>query len=309
MTKISIIIPCYFNEKNIPVTGKRLIENEINFPKDTLFEYVFVDDGSKDKTLEALLNFKKEYPDKVKIVKLAGNVGSYNAIVAGLETGSGDCYSVISADLQDPPELISKMMTHWRNGIKFVVANRVDRKESFFTKIFSNLFHSLIKKIALSNIPDGGFDFVLFDKQLRDELLKIKEKNTNSLYLLAWMNYEMVSIPYVRIKREIGESKWTLKKKLKLFVDSFVSFSNAPLRLITILGFLLGISALIYAIIVIIEKLNGNIAVSGFTSMMLVILFVGSFQMIAIGILGEYLWRVLDASRNRPLYIIEKVYE
>lgn len=309
MAKISIVIPCYFNEKNINPTLSRLLANESSFPAATIFEYIFVDDGSKDNTLKELLIQKNKYPEKIKVVKLAGNVGSYNAIVAGLEIGTGNCFSVISADLQDPPELITKMFTHWQNGIKFVVANRNNRDESFLKKRISNLFHSLIKKFALENIPEGGFDFVLFDEQLRDELLKIKEKNTNSLYLLAWMNYEMVSIPYNRQKREIGESKWTLKKKIKLFIDSFISFSYVPIRIITFLGISLGLISLTYALYVLYNKLSGNIDVSGYTSIMLVALFIGSFQMIALGILGEYLWRVLDASRNRPLYIIEKVYD
>ena len=309
MAKISIVIPCYFNEENINPTFNRLIENESNFPAETLFEYIFVDDGSKDNTLNELIFQKNKYPGKVKVVKLAGNVGSYNAIIAGLQMGTGDCFSVISADLQDPPELIAKMFSYWQKGIKFVVANRINRNESFFYKSLSNIFHYLIKKLALENIPKGGFDFVLFDEQLRAELLKIKEKNTNSLYLLAWMNYEMVSIPYTRLKREIGESKWTLKKKIKLFIDSFISFSYFPIRIITILGLVLGLISLAYASFVLYSKLSGNINLSGYTSIMLVSLFIGSFQMIALGILGEYLWRVLDASRNRPLYIIEKVYE
>ena len=162
---------------------------------------------------------------------------SSNAIVAGTEYSTGDCVSVITADLQDPPELIAKMYDYWLKGIKFVVANRTNREESFVKKTLANTFQYLIKKHALPNIPKGGFDFVLFDKQLKEELIKIKEKNTNSLYLLAWMNFEMVSIPYTRLERKVGVSKWTFKKRMKLFIDSFVSFSYLPLRLITILGF------------------------------------------------------------------------
>ena len=308
MPKISIVIPCYYNELNIPITGPALIENESNFPSDVTFEYVYVDDGSKDQTLKALLDLKQKYPEKIKVVKLAGNVGSYNAIVAGTEYSTGDCVSVITADLQDPPELIAKMYDYWLKGIKFVVANRTNREESFIKKTLANTFQYLIKKHALPNIPKGGFDFVLFDKQLKEELIKIKEKNTNSLYLLAWMNFEMVSIPYTRLERKVGVSKWTFKKRMKLFIDSFVSFSYLPLRLITILGFLTGFSTLIYAMVVIFLKLTGNVPVSGWSSMMLVILLTSSFQMIGIGVLGEYMWRVLEASRNRPLYIVDKVY-
>lgn len=309
MPKLSIIIPCYYNEDNIPVTGQKLLENEASFPAGTEIEYVFVDDGSKDDTMRSLLAFKEKCGGRVRIVKLAGNVGSYNAIVAGMEYATGDCCTVISADLQDPPELIPKMYDYWLKGIKFVVASRTDREEPFFSKAFSNFYHFMIKKLALSNVPKGGFDFVLFDSLLKDELLKMKEKDTNSLYLLAWMNFEMVNIPYKRARREIGKSRWTLKKKIKLFIDSFVSFSFFPLRLITVLGFIIGFVALIYSGIIIAQKINGKIPVSGWSSMMLIVLLTSSFQMIAIGILGEYLWRVLEASRKRPLYIVEKVYE
>ena len=309
MPKLSIIIPCYFNGENIPITKQRLLENEELFEKDVTFEYVMVDDGSKDNTVEELIKFKNEQPGKVKIIKLAGNVGSYNAILAGMNYATGDCCVVIAADLQDPPELMVKMYGHWKNGIKLVVGNRADRDESFFQKAFSNTYHKLIQKFALKNIPDGGFDYVFFDKQLKDEVVKINEKNTNTLYLLAWLNYDMVCIPYTRVKREVGKSRWTLQKKIKLFIDSFISFSYAPLKFISITGITLGFIALIYSLVIIVLKFSGSIEPSGWSSMMVVILFVSSFQMIGLGIIGEYVWRNLEASRQRPVYVVDKVIE
>ncbi len=309
MPKISIIIPCYFNEENIPITKATLLRNELLFDSDVTFEYVMVDDGSKDNTLGELIKFKNEQPNKVKVIQLAGNVGSYNAILAGMAYATGDCCVVIAADLQDPPELMVKMYAHWKNGIKLIVGNRADREESFFQKVFSNTYHKLIQKFALKNIPNGGFDYVFFDKQLKDEVVKINEKNTNTLYLLAWLNYDMVCIPYTRIKREVGKSRWTLQKKIKLFIDSFISFSYAPLKFISITGILLGIGALIYIFFIIFMRLTGHIDVGGWSSLMVVILFVSSFQMIGLGIIGEYVWRNLEASRNRPVYVVEKVHE
>ena len=143
---------------------------------------------------------------------------------------------------------------------------------------------------------------------VREEVLKMKEKNTNSLFLMIWMGFDFVSIPYTREERKIGKSRWTLKKKLKLFVDSFVSFSFFPIRAITSLGFLLGVSAFLYGIFVILARMSGLISAEGWSSLMLVLLFVSSFQMISMGILGEYLWRTLDASRNRPNYLVDKVF-
>lgn len=309
MPKLSIVIPCYFNEGNIPLTTAELISNENHFPDDLDFEYVLVDDGSKDNTYNELLKFREKFPSKVKIIKLAGNVGSYNAILAGLHYASGDCNVILTADLQDPPELIPKMYQYWLNGIKFVIANRTDREESWSQKFFSNTFHKLMKKLALKNIPEGGFDLVLFDKQLRDEAVKMSENNAHLIYLLAWLNFDYVSIPYVRRKREIGKSRWTPQKKIKLFIDSFVSFSFFPIRVISVMGIILGIAAFLYGLFVIIAKLTGLISLAGWTSIMVVLLFVSSFQMISLGIIGEYVWRSLDAARNRPNFIVDRFHD
>ncbi len=307
MPKLSVIIPCYHNAANIPVTTSELIANESKFPESLLFEYIMVDDGSKDNTLEALCTFKQQYPDKVKIIKLSGNFGSYNAILAGMKYATGDCNVVITADLQDPPELMVKMYEHWVRGIKLVIANRTDREDPFFSKLFALQYQKLIKKYALKNLPEGGFDYCLFDKQLRTQVVEMNETNTNSLYLLLWLKYDYVSIPYTRKKRSIGKSSWTFQKKLKLFIDSFVSFSYAPLRLITIIGLLLGLLSFIYALYVIFARLSGLIEVQGWTTMMVVFLLVSSFQMMALGIMGEYLWRNLESSRKRQAFIVDEV--
>jgi dolichol-phosphate mannosyltransferase len=307
MPKLSIIIPCYYNEHNIPVTSAALLENEVNFPPEVSFEYVMVDDGSKDGTFKALEAFKNKAPNKVKVVKLASNVGSYNAIMAGMSVATGDVNVMITADLQDPVELMPKMYEHWCRGYKLVIANREEREESFSKRLFANTFQWLMKNLALSNLPDGGFDYVLFDKSIREAIVQMDEKNTNSLYLMVWMGHEYVNIPYKRRERKIGKSRWTLKKKIKLFIDSFVSFSFFPIRAISVTGLILGVVALIYAMVVLISRFSGLIKVEGWTAMMVVFLFVSSFQMIALGILGEYVWRTLDASRNRPNYIIDKV--
>jgi len=307
MPKLSIIIPCYYNELNIPETSAQLLENERNFPSDVQFEYVMVDDGSKDLTFFELEKFKSLSPEKVRLVRLATNVGSYNAIVAGMSVATGDVNVVITADLQDPVELMPKMYEHWLKGFKLVIANRLEREESFSKSFFSKSFQFLMKKFALSNLPDGGFDYVLFDKMICKKVVEMDEKNTNSLYLMLWLGFEYVNIPYVRRERKLGKSRWTLKKKIKLFIDSFISFSFFPIRAISVSGFVLGAAALAYAVVVILSRITGKVHVEGWTAMMVVFLFVSSFQMIAMGILGEYVWRTLDASRNRPNYIIQEI--
>ncbi|MCF8236879.1 MAG: glycosyltransferase family 2 protein [Saprospiraceae bacterium] len=307
MALISIIIPCYYNEENLPVTFGRLQKMEDMLPEGTRVEYLFIDDGSGDGTYAVLEGFQQSQPERVVLLKLAGNVGSYNAILAGMGFAKGDCCTVISADLQDPPELIPQMFDYWRQGFKLVLANRQHREEGWFKQLFAGIFHRVIRRFALKNMPKGGFDFVLFDQKLCTEVVQMDEKNTNTLFLLPWLGYPYVNIPYVRQQREIGRSRWTLAKKVKLFIDSFIAFSFFPIRMIAVSGLILGVLAMGYALYILYARLTGHIDVEGWSALMLVILLVSSFQMVALGILGEYLWRTLDAVRKRPNFVIDQV--
>lgn len=303
---ISVIIPCYFNELNIPVTFKQLLENESGFDSNYSFEYVFVDDGSGDDTWGALQRVKADYPEKVKIIRLAKNVGSYVAIQAGMNGAMGDLNVIISADLQDPVSLMKEMVKHTEQGIKLVVGQRINNQDPFVSKQTSKLFNRLMRRYAISNLPEGGFDYVLFAKEVKDSVLKINEKNTNILYLMFNLGFPTSFIPYVREERKIGKSRWTLKKKMKLFIDSFIAFSFFPIRVLSIMGILFGMLSLIYAIYIVINKLMGHIEIQGWSALMITVLFIGSFQMIGLGILGEYLWRILDEVRNRPQYVVRE---
>lgn len=309
MPKLSVVIPCYFNEDNIPVTARELVANEANFSPEVTFEYVFVNDGSGDDTLGALQRAQAAYPGKVRIVDLAANVGSYNAIVAGMAHATGDCLAIITADMQDPPELLTQMYDYWQKGFKLVIGNRQDREEKGFARWFAQLFHWLMKHLALKNIPDGGFDFVFFDRQVSEAVVAMQERNSNVFYLMVWLGFPYVNIPYVRRKREIGTSRWTLSKKVKLLIDSLLSFSYFPIRAISAVGLGLGITALLYGLYIIgLKYINPNEPV-GWTTLMVVVLFVSAFQMIALGVIGEYVWRGLDAARQRPLYVVREVLE
>jgi len=308
MSKLSVIIPCYYNEDNIPVTARELVANEANFPSDVEFEYVFVNDGSGDDTLGALRRAQALYPDRIRIVDLAGNVGSYNAIVAGMAQATGDCLAVITADMQDPPELMVQMYDYWQKGFRLVIGNRQDREEKGPSQWLAKTFHWLMKHLALRNIPDGGFDFVFFDRQVADEVLKLHERNSNVFYLMVWLGFTYINIPYVRRKREIGKSRWTLSKKVKLLIDSLLAFSFVPIRAISLVGLGLGFTAFAYGLYIIGLRLFGNGEPEGWSALMVVLLFVSAFQMIALGVIGEYVWRGLDAARQRPLYVVKDVY-
>lgn len=309
MPKLSVIVPCYYNEDNIPVTIRGLIGNEVNFPPEVEFEYIFVDDGSGDDTVAALRRAQVLYPDRVRVVELVANVGSYNAIVAGMAHATGDCMAIITADMQDPPELMVQMYDYWKKGFKLVIGNRQDREETGLSQVFARTFHWLMKHLALENIPNGGFDFVFFDRQVCDVVVQMQERNSNLFYLMVWLGYDYVNIPYVRRKREIGKSRWTLQKKVKLLIDSLLSFSYLPIRAISVLGLGLGGVAMLYGLYIIGLKIFSDGNPEGWTTLMVVVLFVAAFQMIALGVIGEYVWRGLDAARKRPMYVVKQEQE
>lgn len=305
--KLSIVVPVYYNELNIPHTIPRL-QNLQNIMPDYDFEFVFVDDGSKDNSFSLLME-AREQDSRIKVIKLSRNFGSMSAIQAGLGYTTGDCVGIIAADLQDPPEMFKEMMEHWKSGKKVILATREDREESFSQKLFSNTYYFLLEKLALKGYPKGGFDFLLIDRQVVHEVVKIHEKNTNIMSLIYWLGHDQVQIPYVRQERKLGKSRWTLSKKIKLFVDSFVSFSYSPIRIMSFIGVMTAILSFLYGVFVIVGTLFGIIELQGWTTIIALITFLLGIIMIMLGIIGEYLWRILDESRERPSYVVDKTFE
>lgn len=305
--KLSIVVPIYFNELNIPHTIPRLQKLETIIPNCD-FEFVFVDDGSKDNSFSLLME-AKEQDSRIKVIKLSRNFGSMSAIQAGLRYTTGDCVGIIAADLQDPPEMFKEMVEHWRTGIKVVLGTRSDREESFSQKMFSNTYYFLLEKFALKGYPKGGFDFLLIDRQVVQEVLEIQEKNTSVMSLIYWLGHDQVQIPYVRQERKLGKSRWTLAKKVKLFIDSFVSFSYTPIRFMSFIGFVTAFLSFLYGVFVIISTVFGIIELQGWTTIIALITFLLGIIMIMLGIIGEYLWRILDESRERPSYVVDQTFE
>jgi polyisoprenyl-phosphate glycosyltransferase len=304
----SIVIPVYYNELNLPDTITELIFLGHQMPGYEL-ELVFVDDGSGDRSLEILRQYQLEYPGIIKVVKLSRNFGSMAAIQAGFTVARGDCVGMIAADLQDPPALFLEMLQYWEKGSKAVFAVRQDREEPFLTKFFSNTYYSLVRKIALPNYPTGGFDFFVADRQIINELNRIQEKNTNIMSLIYWLGFKPIMIPYVRRSRKKGKSRWTLSKKIKLFVDTFVAFSYYPVRALSLVGLLVAIGSFLYGIFILFYWFFFGIPVQGYVPIMLVITFTSGIQMTMLGVLGEYLWRTLDEVRRRPFYVIDEIHD
>ena len=307
MKLFSIVVPVYYNELNLPDTIPHLLGLSEQL-SDYHIELVFVDDGSGDRSLEILLDFQSRYPDTIKVVKLTRNFGSMSAIQAGFTVASGDCVGMISADLQDPLELFHEMIGYWEKGIKAIFAVRQDREEPFLQKQFSNTYYSLVRKFAIANYPDGGFDFFLVDRQIITEINRIHEKNTNLMTLIYWLGFKPVMIPYVRRNRTKGKSRWTFSKKTKLFVDTFVAFSFFPIRILSAIGFLVAISSFLYGAFILLYWLFYGIAVKGYVPTMLIMTFTAGIQMTMLGVLGEYLWRTLDEVRSRPAFVIDEIY-
>lgn len=301
----SIVVPIFYNEENLPYTIPRLQKVQGLLPGYKL-EFVFIDDGSQDRSVELLLEAKKN-DERIKIIKLSRNFGSMAAVQAGLEYAGGDCVGIISADLQDPPELFAEMINKWEHGNKVVMATRSDREESLSQKMFSNSYYYLMDRFALKGYPKGGFDFVLIDKQVVEELNRIKEKNTNIMSLIFWLGYSQNSVGYVRQKRTHGKSKWTLSKKIKLFVDSFVSFSYSPIRFMSVIGMITAVLSFFYGVFIVLNSIFGYIPLQGWTTIIALITFLLGLIMVMLGIIGEYLWRILDESRKRPPYVIDEV--
>lgn len=306
MDKVSIIVPIYYNELNIPHLYEQMKEKILS-RTDFEAEIVCVDDGSKDGSYKALLELR-EKDDRFKVVKLSRNFGSHTAILAGFAHATGDCMTMVAADLQEPLEIIIEMYEKWKQGKKVVIAVRKDREDGFFQKLFSNTYYSLMQKYALKDMPSGGFDCFFIDKKVRDVLVSMNEKNSSIVGQVLWAGFEMDKIYYVRKKREIGESKWTLSKKIKLFIDSFMAFSYVPIRFISTLGIFISIVGFILAVFLIVNKFMFNVPVQGWTTMMITLLMLSGIQMLTLGVIGEYLWRNFDESRGRPTYIVEETH-
>lgn len=302
--KVSVIIPVYYNEENLQVLYDDLKEKFIN-KIDYEYEIVMVNDGSKDKSYEVMKKLS-EKDKNIKTISLSRNFGSHSAILCGLTHCTGDCAVVKAADLQEPTELIVEMVESWKKGNNVVLAVRDGRDESKGQTFFANFYYWLVRKTALPNMPKQGFDVYLLDRKVINVLENLDEKNSALTGQILWSGFKTDKVYYRRLAREIGTSKWTLKKKIRLVMDTLFSFTSLPITIVTGIGTISVVAAAIWAIYVLILKLSGNIVEAGWTSLFIFNLFSFGIIMMTLGILGEYLWRTFDASRNRPPYIIEE---
>ncbi len=306
----SIVIPVYQNEGSLDATFKSIKNNVIDKNTQYSAEVIFIDDGSTDQSFQVLMNLYETYPELINIIKLTRNFGTYPAIIAGYEKAKGKCVINISADLQDPPELIHDMLNYYfKEHYKIVICNRESRDESIFRIITSKIFYSIIKKLCFPNMPEGGFDFFLISDRVKNEILIGLDANFFLQGKILWSGYNIKYIPYKRLKRETGKSQWTFSKKLKWFIDSLMSYSFFPIRSMSILGIILSFTGFLYAIVVFFQRLLYDDYIYGWAPIVILILVLSGFQMLMLGVIGEYMWRTLAQVRNRPQYIIDEIIE
>jgi polyisoprenyl-phosphate glycosyltransferase len=299
---VSVVVPVYFNAETLPaLLGKlRVVAAEL---AGLDWEFVFVDDGSGDRSF-AILRAEADADPRVRALRLSRNFGSNAAILAGLTHARGDCCVVIAADLQDPPELIPKLVRNWRDGAEVVLAARRGRDDPFPSRQFAALFNRLFRALVFPDFPPDGFDFLLMSGRVARLLVEMGERNSYIFGQVMWVGFERRVVYYDRAARAAGRSRWTMTRKIKYFIDAFTAFSYVPVRAASTLGIVLAVVGFLYAVFVAAMRLLGLIDEPGFAAVMVAVLILSGAQLVVTGLIGEYLWRVLEETRRRPAFIV-----
>ncbi len=306
MPKYSLIIPIYNEEETIPELYRRV--SDVMDSLDDSVELILINDGSGDRSLK-LMRELQERDARVCYISFARNFGHQAAVTAGLNFARGQVIVVLDADLQDPPELIPKMIESWQAGYHVVYAQRTKRKkESWFKRLTAYVFYRLLRQLADVDIPADTGDFCLMDRQVVDVLNSMPERNRYIRGLRAWIGFRQTAVKFERAPRFAGEVKYTFKKSLALAINSLVSFSKIPLRLSTYLGLFSALIALLMALLVLYWRLQQpDSPVTGLATILIAVFFLGSVQLISIGILGEYIGRIYEEVKGRPAYTIAEI--
>ncbi|HXG93042.1 MAG TPA: glycosyltransferase family 2 protein [Blastocatellia bacterium] len=307
MKKISIVVPVYYNEQSLaPLFAELLKAERVLIEKGVEMELIFVDDGSRDASLSELLKIKGQKQD-VKIIKLTRNFGSVRASKTGFKFVTGDCFLILAADLQDPPELIPQMVDKWLAGSKFVICARTNRDDPLGTRIAAYIYYKLLTLFVVKDYPRGGFDLALMDRAMLP-YMQSSAKNINTPLFAYWLGFKPEVIFYKRQKRIHGKSRWNFSKKLKFFIDSILGFSVVPIRLISLLGLIVSIVSFVYGVVVIVSAIRGKIPVQGFPTLAALISFLLGLVLLTLGIIGEYLWRIFDEINKSPETVIDEIF-
>jgi polyisoprenyl-phosphate glycosyltransferase len=304
-TRVSIVVPCFNEEEVLPVASARLLKL-INGARNYEFEIIFVDDGSLDGTLDFLRDLA-EKESRIRVLTFARNFGHQIAVSAGIDAAEGDCVVLIDADLQDPPEVILEMLEKWKEGFDVVYGVRASRPgETRFKLASAKMFYRLLNRLTDVPIPLDAGDFRLMARPVVDVLKAMPEKHRFVRGMVAWTGFRQAALPYEREARKAGVSKYPLKKMLHFASDGIISFSSKPLRIATNIGLLasgLAILGVVYALVL---RIFTAIWVEGWTAIMIAVLFIGGIQLISLGVIGEYIGRIYEETKKRPLYIVRE---
>ncbi|MBR1524169.1 MAG: glycosyltransferase family 2 protein, partial [Lachnospiraceae bacterium] len=305
MSKLSIVIPVYYNEENLEDLYADLMEKAIPMLPD--YEIVMVDDGSEDASWRIMNEIRMRDPGHVKCVKLSRNFGEHAALLAGFNVCTGDCAVTKQADLQEDSTLIPEMYESWKKGNDVVLAVRRSRVDSAGEKAAAGAYYKIINKLVTKNMPVEGTDCYLLDRKVIEVIKKFDETNSSLTLQVLWAGFKTDTVYFDRREREKGKGRWTLAKKLKLAADSVLSFSYLPIRFMTWIGVIFDFIALILIIDILIEYFTVGVPVRGWAMLTCIVLMTAGVIMFMLGILGEYVWRTLDATRNRPPFIIDEI--
>ncbi len=301
---LSIVIPVFNEEENLQTLHTRLTQTLTEQGLD--YEIVFIDDGSQDQSPEILRRLEAE-DHRVVVVEFARNFGHQVAISAGLEHSRGRVVSIMDADLQDPPEVLHTFLAKWQEGWEVVYAVRTERKEWWGKRLAYAGFYRLLQRVANIEIPLDAGDFCVMDRKVVDMLVRMPERNRFVRGIRSWVGFKQIGVPYERQARYAGTPKYTFRKLVYLALDGLVSFSHMPLRIITLLGFTVSVLSFLVALFYLIKKFTIGVGVAGFTTLVVSIFFLAGIQLMTIGVIGEYIGRISDEVKHRPLYVARRV--
>lgn len=302
----SVVVPIWNEEAVIPELYRRVIETMDSTGES--WELICVNDGSHDRSLPMLIELRAQ-DERVKVIDFSKNFGHQIAITAGADYAEGDAVIVMDADLQDPPDVVLRMIEQWRAGYEVVYAVRAKREgETWFKLLTAKLFYRLMQRISDVNIPLDAGDFRLMDRRVVLAMRQLREKHRFMRGLSSWVGFKQIGVEYERAERYAGETKYPLRKMLRLALNAITSFSYLPLQLATYFGFALAFVSLVGIVLTIILRLSGSSAFAGQATTLVSVLFLGGIQLIFLGIIGEYLGRIYDEVKARPLYIVSRAY-
>lgn len=306
----SIIIPVYYNQGCLVPAFQALHQEVFLKQSERTYEIIYVNDGSKDESMMELLEIRKMHPENVRIIDLTRNFGQGSALMAGFAHARGRCVVAMSADGQDPAGLVNDMLSaYFDEQYDVVICTRKGRDESIYRVITSRIFYLIIKRMVFPEMPEGGFDFTLMSRRALSVFMRNSRAHFFFQGQILWMGFRTKFIEYFRNARISGQSRWTFGKKLTYLIDGVMAFSFVPIRFMSFAGIVLACLGFLYALIVFLGKLLYGNPVEGWTPLMIVILILGGFQSLILGIIGEYLWRTMAQVQNRDMYVIEHIYE